>query len=35
MRTRVNELNIADDPGKLKYIELNTGNTCNIRVYYV
>ena len=31
MRTRVNELNIADDSGKLKYIELNTGNTCNIQ----
>ena len=31
MRTRVNDLNIADDSGKLKYFELNTGNTCNIQ----
>lgn len=31
MRTRLNELNFHDQSKKLKYLELNTGNTCNIQ----
>ena len=31
MRTRINELNFSDSSKALKYIELNTGNTCNIQ----
>lgn len=31
MRTRLNDLKFNDDSKKLKYLELNTGNTCNIQ----
>ena len=31
MRTRVNDLGIKGKHGQLKYLELNTGNTCNIQ----
>ncbi len=31
MRTRLNDLKFADDSKKLKYLELNTGNLCNIQ----
>ena len=31
MRTRINQLNFCDNSNKLKYFELNTGNTCNIQ----
>lgn len=31
MRTRTNEIGMTGPKGKLKYLELNTGNTCNIQ----
>ena len=31
MRTRVNSVGMSGEIGQLKYLELNTGNTCNIQ----